>query len=165
MTINIKMKLIVVFSVFLIMLSACENNKDVVNRILINNNSSLEGLSFLVGSFGSDVIFPDTILPIENISIRNFARSTRIGNNADFIRIINELPKDTLSFYFFDPNVIENEGWEKVRDEYLVLRRYDLSEDDLRTLDFTVPFPPSAQMSEMKMYPEFEEILLDSTSP
>ena len=159
------MKVIVVFSIFFLLLTACENNKDVVNRILINNNSDLDRMSFLVGGFGSNAIFPDTILPVEDINIRNFGRSTRFGNGTDFIRIINELPKDTLSFYFFDPNVIENEGWEKVRDEYLVLRRYDLSEDDLRTLDFTVPFPPTEVMSEMRMYPEFEEILLDSTSP
>ena len=132
MTINIKMKVINVLGILFATLLACENNKEEVNTIELQNNSDLDKLSFLIGGFESDVIFPDTILPVEEINIRDLSGNVFVGNNADFIRIINELPKDTLSFYFFDPNVIENEGWEKVRDEYLVLRRYDLSEDDLR---------------------------------
>ena len=132
MTINIKMKVIIVLGILFATLLACENNKEEVNTIELQNNSDLDKLSFLIGGFESDVIFPDTILPVEEINIRDLSGNVFVGNNADFIRIINELPKDTLSFYFFDPNVIENEGWEKVRDEYLVLRRYDLSEDDLR---------------------------------
>jgi len=159
------MKVIIVLGILFATLLACENNKGEVNTIELQNNSDLDKLSFLIGGFESDVIFPDTILPVEEINIRDLSGNVFVGNNADFIRIINDLPKDTLSFYFFDANVIENEGWEKVRDEYLVLRRYDLSEDDLRTLDFTVPFPPTEVMRDMRMYPEFEEILLDSTSP
>lgn len=64
---------------------------------------------------------------------------------------------DTISFYFFDADVIENTPWETVKKEYLVLRRYDLTLENMKTLNWCVPYPPTQTMKNMHMYPPYRQ--------
>ena len=63
---------------------------------------------------------------------------------------------DTLSFYIFSPDTIAKYGWTDVRENYRILKRYDLSFSDVESLDFTIYYPPTNAMRYMKMYPPFE---------
>ena len=42
---------------------------------------------------------------------------------------------------------------------YNILCRYDLSGNDIKQLDYTIPYPPSPVMKDMKMYPPYEEVI------
>ena len=64
---------------------------------------------------------------------------------------------DTLFLFIFDANVIENTPWEVVARDYLVLRRYDLTLEDLRRLNWQVTYPPTEAMRDVRMFPPFGE--------
>jgi len=63
------------------------------------------------------------------------------------------VPSDTLSMFIIHADTLARYGWETVRRDYKILKRYDLSLGDLERLNFSVPYPPTQQMRGMKMYP------------
>ena len=68
-------------------------------------------------------------------------------------QIVDELIADTLSIYIFSKAVYHDTSWSNVRSGYQVLKRYDLSIENLKQLDFKIPYPPTSEMVGMKMYP------------
>ncbi|NWO28348.1 hypothetical protein [Capnocytophaga sp. oral taxon 903] len=69
--------------------------------------------------------------------------------------ILKKLPKDTLSIFIFSSDTLNKYSWEEVRRDYKILKRYDLSYEDCVRLNFIVPYPPTPEMSRMKMYPKY----------
>ncbi|MFD1631674.1 hypothetical protein [Pseudopedobacter beijingensis] len=59
-------------------------------------------------------------------------------------------------FYVFDGEVLENTDWKTVKANNMYLQRYDLSLEDLRKLNFTIPYPATIEMKDMKMWPKYE---------
>jgi len=39
------------------------------------------------------------------------------------------------------PDTLKNDSWENIRDNYKVPKRYDLSLDDLKNMDWTINYP------------------------
>ena len=64
---------------------------------------------------------------------------------------------DTLFLFIFDANVIERTPWDIVARDYLVLRRYDLTLEDLQRLNWQVTYPPDERMRDVRMWPPFGE--------
>ena len=62
---------------------------------------------------------------------------------------------DTLNLYVFDAFIVENTPWEVVARDYLVLKRYDLSLEDLQKLDWRVTYPPTEAMKDVEQYPPY----------
>ena len=62
-----------------------------------------------------------------------------------------------MSIYLFDAETVDNTPWETIREEYKVLKRYDLSLEDIQFLDYEISYPPTEQMKDMRMYPPYEE--------
>ena len=62
-----------------------------------------------------------------------------------------------MSVFIFDSEILENIEWKEIRDNYMILKRYDLSLEDLQKLDFTLYYPPTEEMKDIKMYPPYEE--------
>ncbi|WP_372934900.1 hypothetical protein [Mariniphaga sediminis] len=54
---------------------------------------------------------------------------------------VDIIPSDTLMIYIFDADTIENVDWADVVHYYMVLKRYDLSLDDLKRDDWTISYP------------------------
>lgn len=50
-------------------------------------------------------------------------------------------PSDTIMFFVFDANVIENTNWEVVKNNYMILKRYDFSLNDLKNRNFVITYP------------------------
>jgi len=46
-----------------------------------------------------------------------------------------------MMVYVFDAHVIETTAWDSVKANYLVLKRYDLSLDDLKRMNWTITYP------------------------
>ena len=67
----------------------------------------------------------------------------------------NEYYSGTHIVYVFDATVVENTSWEIVAGDYLVLKRYDLSLDDLKQLDWKITYPPTEAMKDVKQYPPY----------
>jgi hypothetical protein len=65
-------------------------------------------------------------------------------------------PVDTIKIFVFDAQVLETTPWATVTQNYMILQRYDLSLADLQRLNWTLTYPPSEAMKDMKMYPPYE---------
>ena len=99
-------------------------------------------------------IYPDTLIEKNPSYSKISAYSTlEIGGLVTIERIFERENIDTLSIYFFDADVVDNIPWETVREEYKVLKRYDLSIEDIQLLDYEITYPPTEQMKNMRMYP------------
>ena len=61
----------------------------------------------------------------------------------------------TVYVYVFDSEVVENTPWEVVARDYLVLKRYDLTLEDLQRLDWKITYPPTEAMKDVKQYPPY----------
>lgn len=48
---------------------------------------------------------------------------------------------DTLMIFVFDGQVLKTTPWETVQQDYLVLKRYDLSLEDLKQNNWTITYP------------------------
>ena len=105
-------------------------------------------------------VYPDTSLDLDTFSFKLIIEP---GETADIIKassvkiseIIEDLPADTLSVYLFHIDTLKNNTWSDVRDGYKLLKRYDLSLEDLEYLDYKLSYPPDAKMSGVKMYPPY----------
>jgi len=62
---------------------------------------------------------------------------------------------DTIYVYVFYASVVENTPWEVVARDYLVLKRYDLTLEDLQRLDWKITYPPTEAMKDVKQYPPY----------
>lgn len=51
------------------------------------------------------------------------------------------LPKDTILIYFLSKDSVDKYSWDKIRSNYNILKRYDLSLDDLEKQNWTVTYP------------------------
>ena len=127
---------------------------DRVYGINVRNESSQE-ISFFVASLGWENLYPDTLLPTDELAFRRIAAG-RSGNRYSDLKwdvIIGELPADTLSIFILDPVVLDSTPWEEVRDNYRILKRYDLSHEDLERLGFRVIYPPDDTMEGVRIFP------------
>lgn len=51
---------------------------------------------------------------------------------------INKIPSDTLMVFLFDGTLLEEKGWEYIKENNLVLKRYDLTHNDLQKDNWTI---------------------------
>lgn len=53
---------------------------------------------------------------------------------------IHRIPSDTLMIFLFDGNVLEEKGWDYIRENNLVLKRYDITLEDLQKMNWTITY-------------------------
>jgi hypothetical protein len=143
-----------VFFLLLTLVFSCNVKQDFEYPLVVENNSG-ESLLFYAATEGSLLMYNDTLLTPsrDDIDMQIVEESVRIGNPIRWVERISYLPLDTLSIYFFHPETLAAYDWNQIRNDYKVLKRYDLSIDDLTSLNFTVPYPPTAEMEGVKQYP------------
>ena len=89
---------------------------------------------------------------------RDIHKGTRRATFAN--RCIEDLflrEKDTyfFSIYLFDATVVKYNVWEVVNRDYLVLKRYDFSMEELNRLDWRISYPPTEAMKDIKQWPPY----------
>lgn len=139
------MKIIVLLFFTLVLCSnSCENAPlvDKAYRIIVINNSS-EDVYVHKADLDAERQYPDTLLPSSNATFLKIPANKRgyFDSKTPWEENIKNLPSDTLSVFFINGNTFENEEWDKIRDEYLILERYDLSIEDLEKSNFTITYP------------------------
>lgn len=150
-------KLIPILFIGLFLISgSCEKNPFVETFYTITIiNSSSQSIYFLSYDKFSEIQYPDTTLPAQkpNVIILGPDGKFFIDKREPWSEEINDLAADTLSIFFFEKTSFEDSSWTKIRDNYMVLRRYDLSLQDLERIDFDVTYPPDETMEGIQMYP------------
>ncbi|NOQ27302.1 MAG: hypothetical protein GQ564_18225 [Bacteroidales bacterium] len=114
--------------------------------IYLSNESDIPISYFVADSFvGNGSIYPDTILPEElpylTYPLVKSNEKQVIVNQDHKIENYFKFPADTLSVFIFHTDTLNKYSWEEVRDGYMILKRYDLSLDDLEVNNYTIIYP------------------------
>lgn len=150
-----KIIFLLIISLFLIS-GSCEKNPFVERFYTITViNQSAQMIYFFPYDKFSEAQYPDTTLPNQkpNAILLGPDAMFYIDKREPWAEEFNELPAETLSVFFFDKTVYEDSSWADIKNGYMVLKRYDLSLQDLERLDFDVPYPPNETMEGMQIFP------------
>ncbi|TJY60071.1 hypothetical protein FAZ19_23285 [Sphingobacterium alkalisoli] len=104
--------------------------------------------------------YPDSIIYFEEqnkLIIYPDQKKEVAGGGLSWEKIYKGIPKDTISFFIINADTLAKYPREVVNERYMILRRYDLSIFDLQKLDYTLRYPPTEAMRDMKMYPKYVE--------
>jgi hypothetical protein len=136
-------KLLLLFALVLCS-NSCENVPfvDKAYRIIVINNSSRDVYVYKA-DLNAEIQYPDTLLPSSNATFLKIPANKRgyFDSKTTWEENIKNLPSDTLSVFFIDGSIFENEEWDTIKDNYLILKRYDLSIEDLEKCNFTITYP------------------------
>lgn len=120
---------------------ACERFGETKYPLYIINGSN-HSIAYYVAASGVEHKYPDTALisnKFEMGTIRS-GDSTVWDSSVPIDRLFQLLPTDTLSIYLFHPDTLAKYDWSVIRSEYKVLKRFDVSYDDLKSNDFKVTY-------------------------
>lgn len=141
-------KVISIISLFSIALlsicSQCEHAMDYAYDInLVNNSGHSIGYYFAVGGkYGT--FYPDSLPETSDYIIYDIGKVLQPGfeqHYKNWERFFQTLPYDTLSVFIFHTDTLNKYKWEEIRTGYKILKRYNLSLEDLKELDFTITYP------------------------
>ena len=157
---NIKVQTLGV-AIALIVLSAARCDKpqfvETFYSITVTNNST-DSICVLLADIHGPHQYPDTVLPADSPSFFVIV-SGRSGyyysdSREPWSKELEYLPADTLSMFIFDAGIYRDSSWSYIRDNHGILKRFDLSIENLEHLDFKVSYPPTLWMIDnVKMYP------------
>lgn len=129
--------------ILIVLMASCCESTDIELTIRIDNNSNHAISTFIALPNDVGVAYPDTTLPFNEISMQTAAPGQ--SNYYDFgfsgEELFSTLPSDTMSVYFFSTDTLNNNTWEEIRENYLVLRRDDLTFEDLEAMDWSIDYP------------------------
>ncbi len=157
-----KKKFLVIGFIFIVSLTCCSECKfamDYEYPLRLDNNSAYSidcyfSFSEKIAPFAPNTE-PDTIHYLfRGVKPQEYYR---YSSSLSWEEKLSYIKSDTISIYIFHTDTLNRYSWKKICEDYLVLKRYDLSLEDLKTLKFKVPYPPSPMMREMKMYPPYKE--------
>ncbi|MBK5722861.1 hypothetical protein JGH11_18480 [Dysgonomonas sp. Marseille-P4677] len=108
----------------IIVLTACPDD-DLISIRLINNSN--RNVVAYIGEEGlGEPTYPDTSLPSKNLT-RPVSKD-RLGQYL----FRKEIERTKVCIFFLDQDTITKYGWDKVRDDYMILKRIDIDMQYLR---------------------------------
>lgn len=140
-----KMAKVLIFVFLITNLYECDktamDNKYAV-YVLNNANHSIGCYFALGGNYGT--LYPDTSLPASNQYIISDIKSGSkyiYDSGIEWKDIYSKFPKDTMSVFIFHSDTLRAVNWAEIRCNYKILKRYDLSLDDLKRMNWTITYP------------------------
>lgn len=122
---------------FLLSASSCKEPPfDRVEGFCVENKSN-KLIYFLVSYNYPDTVIPDTYNEKRRV-LPNSKTSYETNKLED---LFAALPSDTLSIFIFNADTISYNDWQEVRSGYKILKRYDISFDDLSNNKWTITYP------------------------
>lgn len=110
--------------------------------LIVYNNSSDTIVPYLALGNGLTE-YPDTSLPANRPALVKIApqRSFSYYSREPYEDVIDNLAADTLSIFILDGDVYRDSAWSAIRDKYLILKRYDVDVDYLKSADWKIHYP------------------------
>ncbi|MFT3740240.1 MAG: hypothetical protein QM786_15955 [Breznakibacter sp.] len=137
-------KILILILSLLLMCCTCRDDENCHNTIISINNSTDTLYITSSGEYPDTSIYnPNPVLDPNFTKVLPNESNTRVLWGRDCIELAFKdlIPYDTLMVYVFDAKVLEENAWETVKENYLVLKRYDLSLEDLQNLNWTITYP------------------------
>jgi hypothetical protein len=134
-----KKALTLLLIVFICSTTSCEKNQFVerVSSFWVKNNSSGNI------SISYSLLYPDTAIahiPRYKVTRVSSSEQVPIDSKKDWEKVINEdIPGRKLQVFVFE--IVDDNNWDSVKTNYLVKKRFDLSVDDLKAINWTIAYP------------------------
>jgi len=155
------MKKVLLLLVLLVALTQCKKfPMDRLYSLYVKNHSDYSIIYVLRMNQETSTVY-DTILgnnppSIDHVTtILSGQNKALLQGSVKISSYFDNVPSDTISIYLFHIDTLKNNTWADVRDGYKILKRYDLSLEDLEYLDYKLSYPPDAKMLGVKMYPPY----------
>ncbi len=128
-----KMNILIIMSIILCSAS-CEKIVDHAYYIKVQNSTNDTVLCY------DSYSYPDTLISFDKPLLQTVTPQsyTKLISKKEWKEV---LPKDTISIYILSKDTVNKYSWDKIRSDYNILKRYDLSLDDLEKQNWTVTYP------------------------
>lgn len=139
-----KMNKYILILMFLIINTNCKKSilQQEYTIDLINKSDHSIGYYFAIGGqYGT--FYPDSLPESNNYIMYDISKVISPGymGHLDWNEFFDNLPKDTLSVFIFHTDTLNKYTWSDIRDNYMILKRYDLSQSDLSQMNWTITYP------------------------
>ncbi len=93
--------------------------------------------------FSVSLTYPDTSLSnaIPRLKLVYPGEYSYNDSRQSYEEVFKGLPADTLSIFFFSVDTLAKYNWQEIRNGYKVLKRADLSLQDLESNNYTISYP------------------------
>ena len=135
----------------------CEKTPGGFKRIAVYNNTNYNIDALL--SYGVP-LFPDTLLADGRFYdksgyfkpglARYFGKITTTYK--DFIQSYGS---DTIIIFIFNADTLSKYTWDEVRADYKILKRYDISWQEMEATKGKIYYPPTEAMKDIKQWPPY----------
>ncbi|MDX1628526.1 MAG: hypothetical protein R3345_07490 [Fulvivirga sp.] len=132
---------LLIISVSLICAGCPDEDQITDSTVTIINKTNESIIYYSINKPKADTLLTSIPYPItvENSDSVETNSSAKFGG--PFKKLLNDSSSDILMIYLFSRDTIEQVAWERIVDENLILRRYDLTLEDLEAMDWTVEYP------------------------
>ena len=137
-----------IFIITLIFLNqSCGDKEEDCHKTITVKNETADTLYVVGSDFYPDTLsikgIPNPVLDPSHTKVLPGETNTRVLWDRDCIELAFKdlIPSDTMMVYVFDAHVLETTPWDSVKANYMVLKRYDLSLQDLKNMNWTVTYP------------------------
>lgn len=142
-----KINILLWLSVLLLLVCNCERENENCHKTITFINKT-ESTLYVTSAYE----YPDTmafrtgpnpILDPNFTKVLPKETNTQVLWSRDCIELAFKdlIPSDTLMIYVFDGQILDTTPWDIVKENHLVLKRYDLSLKDLRRLGWIITYP------------------------
>jgi len=99
------------------------------------------GCYFSLG--GDGIFYPDSLPATDKHIVHDIKTNTEYyyDSSLKWDVIYSSLPHDTMSVFIFHSDTLKKYTWEDVRNGYKILKRYDLSLEDLKQMNWKITYP------------------------
>lgn len=131
---NLTLKMLIISGVFL--LKAC-GAPDVQHYFKIDNNAN-HAISFYVAES-----YPDTLIVLAKPVLKAVPSNSSYKESdwGTWDERFSQIEGGMISVFIFHSDTLNKYSWEEIRDGYMILKRYDLSLEDLKQSNFTLIYP------------------------
>ena len=145
-----------IISVFCVLFCSGQCSMEPTSYSISVHNNSDHYIDVLI-SYG-DPIYPDTLLPNRFYNRLNPVKpglARRDHPTLNYKEEIQSYGSDTIIIFIFHTDTLAKYTWDEVRAGYKILKRYDVSWQEMEALKGEISYPPTEAMKSMKMYPPY----------
>jgi len=157
------MKMFIIGLIFMSMQNCKKDEITDYHKTIVFKNNSQEEIYIMGGNeypdtmnfqYGGNLLSQPKIYKVSSNDSNDAALFSRTYYETLFYNKVI-IPSDTLMIFVFDGKVLKEKPWNEIFHNYLVLQRFDLSLSDLKKLNWTITYPPTEEMKDVKMYPRY----------
>ena len=105
-------------------------------------------------------VFPDTLLPDRfyyKLDPTKPGSECNYYNSLTFKDFIQFYDSDTVIIFIFHTDTLLKYSWDEVREDYKILKRYDISWQEMERLRGDIHYPPTVAEKYIRQYPPYEQ--------